>query len=323
MGQFSMGQAVLREEDPSLLRGEGCYTADMELPRNTLHASVLRSTHAHARIASIDTARALKSPGVVAVYTGADIAEDKLGTIVCRMPMKRADGSPMHQSGMFGLVRERVRMVGDLVEFVVAETQWQAKDAAELIEVAMHVSVKGVYSNTSTTATYRGAGRPEASYIIERIIDIAAQKLGRDPVAIRKLNAIPKIKKPGRPRSPLSTTAATLARTSRTPPSSPTIRASPRAAPNQPHAAYYAELVSRTPSNAPRRRCPRPPRSASIPAAHSHCSSAPRIRDRATTRCTRSCSRICWAWIRTTCACSKATPTSHLSASAPSARALR
>ncbi len=408
-----MGQPVLREEDPRLLRGEGRYTADLELPRNTLFGHVVRSTHAHARIVSINTAQAKEAPGVVAVYTGADIAEDNLGTIVCRMPMKRPDGSPMHQSGMFGLVRDRVRMVGDVVAFVVAETQWQARDAAELVEIeydplppvvlaseavkpgapilwadcpdntawiyeagdkaaveaafaaaahvvrqelyinrvtnaaieargcighfdphtqrttlyggiawghtarrlfaneifnipehqfrvlagdiggsfgskgntsnenlvtlwasrrlgrpvkwmaersetmladdhardnhveaelaldaggrflavrvrtlanmgaylyadrqlspafsnvggisgtyvipAMQVTVRGVYTNTSTTATYRGAGRPEAAYIIERIIDIAAQRLGMDPLAMRRLNAIPKIDKP-------------------------------------------------------------------------------------------------------------------------------
>lgn len=413
MGQFSMGQPVHREEDPRLLRGEGRYTADLEFPRDTLHAVVVRSTHAHARIVAIDTARAKASPGVVAVYTGADIAADKLGTIVCRMPMKRPDGKPMHQSGMLGIVRDRTRMVGEIVAYVVAETLWQAKDAAELVNVeyeplpavvlaedavkpgapalwedcpnniawiyeagdkaavdnafaqaahvvkqrlninritnaaleargcighhdphsgrttlyggiawghtarrlfateifgipenqfrvvapdiggsfgskgntsnenlvtlwasrklgkpvkwmaersecmlsddhardnhvdvelaldadgrflavravslanmgaylyadrqlspafsnvggisgtyvipAMHVTVKGVYSNTSTTATYRGAGRPEASYIIERIIDIAATTLGKDPLEIRALNAIPKIDKP-------------------------------------------------------------------------------------------------------------------------------
>ncbi len=126
---------MLREEDPRLLRGEGRYTADLELPRNTLHASVVRSTHAHARILAIHFENAKACPGVIAVYTGADIAEDKLGSIVCRMPMKRADGRPMHQSGMLGIVRETTRMVGDIVAYVVAESYWQARDAAERVEV--------------------------------------------------------------------------------------------------------------------------------------------------------------------------------------------
>ncbi len=134
MGQYSMGQAVLREEDPRLLRGEGYYTGDIELP-GMAHACVVRSPHAHARVLGIDTSRALGSPGVLAVFTGADMARDKLGTIRCRHPLKRPDGSPMHQSGMFGLVRDRARLVGDPVAYVVAETPWQARDAAELVEV--------------------------------------------------------------------------------------------------------------------------------------------------------------------------------------------
>src|SRR3954463_4584590 len=133
MGQYSMGQAVLREEDPRLLRGEGYYTADIELPGMT-HACVVRSPHAHARIVRIDTTKALAAPGVLAVFTGADMARDKLGTIRCRQPMKRPDGTPMHQSGMFGLARDRSRLVGDPVAFVVAEHYWQARDAAELVE---------------------------------------------------------------------------------------------------------------------------------------------------------------------------------------------
>lgn len=68
MGQFSMGQAVLRDEDPRLLRGKGTYTADLRLAEPVLHAAVVRSPHAHARILSIDTQRALAAPGVVAVY---------------------------------------------------------------------------------------------------------------------------------------------------------------------------------------------------------------------------------------------------------------
>ena len=135
MGQFSMGQAVRREEDPRLLRGEGCYTADLELAGGFAHGYVVRSPYPHARIVSIDTGRARSAPGVIAVFTGADMAEDQLGTIRCRLPMKRPDGSPLFQSGMLGLVRDRVRFVGDLVAYVVAQTYWQARDAAELVEV--------------------------------------------------------------------------------------------------------------------------------------------------------------------------------------------
>ena len=134
MGQYSIGQAVLREEDPRLLRGEGCYTGDIELP-GMVHGAVLRSPHAHARIVSVSAAEARGMPGVIAVFTSEDMAADKLGTIRCRMPLKRADGRPMHQSGMFGLARGRARLVGDPVAYVVAETASLARDAAEQIVV--------------------------------------------------------------------------------------------------------------------------------------------------------------------------------------------
>jgi hypothetical protein len=107
---------------------------DIELP-GLVHGCVVRSPHAHARIVSIDTGEASRMPGVLAVFTGEDMAADRLGTIRCRVPLKRADGRPMHQSGMFGLARGRARLAGDPVAYVVAETYWQAKDAAEQVRI--------------------------------------------------------------------------------------------------------------------------------------------------------------------------------------------
>jgi carbon-monoxide dehydrogenase large subunit len=92
MGQFAIGQSVPREEDPRLLRGEGEYIADLARPRMAW-AHVLRSPHAHARIESIDTAAAKAMPGVLGVFTEADLAADGLGTMRCRMPRKRPDTS--------------------------------------------------------------------------------------------------------------------------------------------------------------------------------------------------------------------------------------
>jgi aerobic carbon-monoxide dehydrogenase large subunit len=135
MGQFAIGQSVPREEDPRLLRGEGEYIADLVRPRMAW-AHVLRSPHAHARIAAIDTAAAKAMPGVLGVFTAADLAADGLGTMRCRMPRKRADGSPMHQSPHPGLARGAVHFVGDPVAYIVAETRDQAKDAAEAIAVS-------------------------------------------------------------------------------------------------------------------------------------------------------------------------------------------
>jgi len=97
MGQFGIGQAVPREEDPRLLRGEGEFIADTVRP-NMAYAHVLRSPHANARIRSIDTRAAKQMPGVLAVYTAEDLAADGIGTMRVRMPRKRPDGSPLHQS---------------------------------------------------------------------------------------------------------------------------------------------------------------------------------------------------------------------------------
>ena len=135
MGLFAMGQAVRREEDPRLLRGEGEFIADLVLPRMAF-GTVLRSPHAHARIVSIGTRAAQAMPGVLGIFTGDDLKADGIGTLRCRMPRKRPDGSPMVQTPHPGLARGRVHLVGDPVAYVVAETLPQAKDAAEAIAVA-------------------------------------------------------------------------------------------------------------------------------------------------------------------------------------------
>ena len=78
MGEFAVGQPVTRTEDPRLLKGQGRYIDDLDLP-GQLHAAILRSPHAHALVRSIDTNLARTTPGVVAVLTGADYAADGLG----------------------------------------------------------------------------------------------------------------------------------------------------------------------------------------------------------------------------------------------------
>jgi carbon-monoxide dehydrogenase large subunit len=134
MTQFGIGQSVSRFEDPRLLRGQGQFIDDHNLPGQA-HAVLVRSPHAHARIKSINTQAALKAPGVLAVYTGEDVAADGLGTMKMSLPRKRPDGSPMFYRQHQGLSRGEVKYVGDPVALVVAETVWQAKDAAELVEV--------------------------------------------------------------------------------------------------------------------------------------------------------------------------------------------
>ena len=134
MTQFGIGQSVSRFEDPRLLRGQGQFIDDHNLPGQA-HAVLVRSPHAHALIKSIHTQSALKAPGVLAVYTGEDVAADGLGTMKMTLPRKRPDGSPMFYRQHQGLSRGEVKYVGDPVALVVAETVWQAKDAAELVEV--------------------------------------------------------------------------------------------------------------------------------------------------------------------------------------------
>jgi aerobic carbon-monoxide dehydrogenase large subunit len=153
MGQFGFGQSVPRTEDPRLLRGEGRFIADFSLPHQA-HGHVMRSSHAHARIVSLDVSAARTAPGVIAVFTSADIEADDLGTTHCRFPRKRPDGSPMYQNPHPGLVGDRVRFVGDQIAYVVAETLDQAKDAAELIAVE--------YQNLPSVAETAAAFEPDA-----------------------------------------------------------------------------------------------------------------------------------------------------------------
>jgi len=133
MGKFGMSQPVPRTEDPRLLTGKGRFTGDMSLPGH-VHALFLRSPHAHAEIVGIDTAAAA-APGVLAIYTGADVSAAGLGDIPCAVPVKHRDGTKAPRPGRPLLAGDRVRFVGDNVAMVVAETVEQAQDAVELITV--------------------------------------------------------------------------------------------------------------------------------------------------------------------------------------------
>jgi carbon-monoxide dehydrogenase large subunit len=134
MGQFGIGQSVTRFEDRRLLRGGGRFNDDVNLPGQA-HAVLVRSMHAHARLRAVDTSAALVAPGVVAVFTGADLASDRLGTMKMTLKRKRPDGSPMFAPPHRGLTQERVRYVGDPIALVVAETRAQAEDAAERVQI--------------------------------------------------------------------------------------------------------------------------------------------------------------------------------------------
>jgi carbon-monoxide dehydrogenase large subunit len=134
MGEYAIGQPVPRFEDPRLVKGHGRYIADMTFPGMAFGA-VLRSPHAHARIRSIDTAKAKAAPGVLAVITGADYKAAGFGDLPVPGGLQRRDGKPGYRPRYPALVEDKVRMIGDYVAFVVAETHFQAVDATELIEV--------------------------------------------------------------------------------------------------------------------------------------------------------------------------------------------
>ena len=134
MRQFGIGQPIRRVEDRRFLTGSGRYLDDIVRPRQA-HATILRSSHAHAGIRTIDASAALSAPGVVAVLTGEDLTRDGIGTIPCVSAVTNRDGSPMTMPPWPALVRDRVRHVGDAVALVIAETAAQARDAAELIQI--------------------------------------------------------------------------------------------------------------------------------------------------------------------------------------------
>jgi aerobic carbon-monoxide dehydrogenase large subunit len=128
------GEFQGRIEDDRLVTGLGLYVADIA-PVRTAHAVVVRAQVASARITSIDTDAALASPGVLAVYTGKDLAADGLPDFPCGVELKRPNGERAHQARRPILVRDRIRAVGEPIAFVVAETLHAAATAAELVVV--------------------------------------------------------------------------------------------------------------------------------------------------------------------------------------------
>ena len=130
MSSRIFGSGIRRREDPRLITGSATYTDDITLP-GMAHAAMLRSSHAHARITRIDTSQAASAPGVIAVYTGADI-EGALQPVPCAWLLPDSD---LKIAGYPCIAKDIVRYTGDIVAAVVAETPYQAHDALDLIEV--------------------------------------------------------------------------------------------------------------------------------------------------------------------------------------------
>jgi carbon-monoxide dehydrogenase large subunit len=133
VNKFGIGQPVPRVEDPRFITGRGRYVDDFEFA-NQCHGVVVMSPHAHARIKTVDSAKAKAAPGVLAVLTGADVVADKLGSFAPPMP-EDMGGPKGFRTPRAILEAEKVRAVGDRVAFVVAETLTQARDAAELLKI--------------------------------------------------------------------------------------------------------------------------------------------------------------------------------------------
>ena len=138
-----VGQPLPRLEDERFITGRARYTADLDLPGEA-HAVVLRSPHAHAEIAGIGLGAAKRAPGVLGVYTAADLQAAGIGPIpsLTRTPPFRfsnADGSELPDASQYPLATDRVRYVGEPVALIVAETLAAARDAAELVEVDYRV----------------------------------------------------------------------------------------------------------------------------------------------------------------------------------------
>jgi aerobic carbon-monoxide dehydrogenase large subunit len=131
--KFGFGQSVRRSEDPRLLLGRGCFTADIVLPHLAL-AWFVRSPHAHAELKAVRVEAARAVPGVLAVLTAEDAKADKLGPLKPIDALKNADGSTPPNPRRPVLAEGRVRYVGEPVAMIVAESEEVARDAAELIE---------------------------------------------------------------------------------------------------------------------------------------------------------------------------------------------
>ena len=134
MSNSPLGQRIVRREDKRFLTGAGQYTDDIVLPGQT-YAVFVRSPHAHANIKGIDLAAAKAAPGVIAIFTGEDLAAAGVNGLPCGWLIHSKDGSPMKEPPHPVLAQGKVRHVGDQVAIVIAESATQARDAAELVEV--------------------------------------------------------------------------------------------------------------------------------------------------------------------------------------------
>ncbi len=134
MTETGIGASVRRKEDYRFLTGKGRYTDDINRP-DQAYITFVYSPHARAKINGIDTSKAKSAPGVLGVFTAADLVADGIGGPICGWVVTQKNGEPHKSPAVSPLASDRINHVGENVAAVVAETLAQAKDAAELIEV--------------------------------------------------------------------------------------------------------------------------------------------------------------------------------------------
>jgi carbon-monoxide dehydrogenase large subunit len=160
--KFGIGQPVPRQEDPTLLKGQGRYSDDVHLP-NTAHAVIVRSQVAHGLLKGIDLSEAKKMPGVLGIWTGADLNAAGYGPLKTLIPVPNRDGSPMKTPTRYSLATDKVRFVGDPVAIVVAETLAEARDAAEAVGVDIEM--------LPAVSDARAAAQPGAPLVFDDVPD--------------------------------------------------------------------------------------------------------------------------------------------------------
>ncbi|MES2634794.1 MAG: xanthine dehydrogenase family protein molybdopterin-binding subunit [Pseudomonadota bacterium] len=166
--RFGSGKTVRRIEDPALVTGKGRYTDDITLP-NQAHIAFVRSPYAHARINSVDTRAAADMPGVVAVFSGADLVQAGVKPLSQPLPFPRPDGKPGATAMRRVLAHEMVRYVGEAVAAVVADTREAAINAAEAVMVD--------YEELQSVVDATAAMKPGAPVLCEQAPDNIASHM--------------------------------------------------------------------------------------------------------------------------------------------------
>src|ERR1700739_35022 len=134
MGVEGIGASVVRKEDKRFITGKGRYVDDIKLVGMTF-AHFIRTPHAHAKVKSIDSSEAMKMPGVIAVLTGKELVDDKVGNLICGWAITSKDGTPMKMGAWPAMAPETVRFVGQAVAVVIADSKNLAGHAAEAVVV--------------------------------------------------------------------------------------------------------------------------------------------------------------------------------------------